>query len=64
MMNEKQMYMVSEWALIVGGLHMGLAEFTDVSLLGYIPEVVMPFAYGLIGASALYLAYLKISIGK
>ena len=53
------MYDTSEILLIVGGLNWGLVEFLDMNLVDYLPEMVRPFVYGLIGASALYLAYIK-----
>jgi uncharacterized membrane protein YuzA (DUF378 family) len=59
-MNQKILYEISEWSLIVGGLHIGLMAFTDISVLGYIPEVVMPVVYGLIGVSAIYQIYYKV----
>lgn len=63
MTNEKVVYEVAEWLLIVGGLNWGLSQFFGFNLVtvlvGSIP-IVAQIIYGAIAASALWLAYFKL----
>jgi len=56
------LYHVAEILLIIGGLNWGLAIF-DFNLVSWLlgTGVVAKVVYGLVGASALYLAYHKIA---
>ena len=64
MMNKKMMYDVAEWSLIVGGANWALVEFLDTNLVSWLPEILGPVVYGVIGASAVYLALIKFGVVK
>lgn len=59
----KGLHMVAFWLVIVGGLNWGLTAFgwnVVNMLLGSMPQVEM-IVYVLVGLSALYLAYGKVT---
>lgn len=66
MAKNKMLYNVAEWLLIIGGLNWGLALF-DVNLVTMLFSFWQPLVmivYGLVGLSALMLAYMKLAMGK
>jgi uncharacterized membrane protein YuzA (DUF378 family) len=59
-LNNKVLYDVSEWLLIIGGLNWALVEFGDMNLVSYLGDSLGMVVYALVGLSAIYQIWHKL----